>query len=403
MQEAKPKAELNDENATFPGIDAGQIKDYLSREDENQPLVINCLPQNPPASTFVKQETFCKKASKADESSKKETTKKASKSKKSKKCKKQPSRKEFVKEEDPDFAPPYLPPNYIEFFNNYMYSKALEDSEFWEVKKKRPQTQPTVFKYPNTAPASNIQRPTYQSSIPSTSSSCYSAAQNRRPVQQPSTSQDGVHIFRCPPLPMRLHSQTSVSHQLHHQPPRQHSVAMRPSQQASTSLQIHYEDPSEQQQTTQIEEMETYELQPIENHANISSNDQETHLLTMMEVKTDEHQNSNQQSYMSQQTVSSPMAQHQQSVNTITFPEQPFQCQLQASQQIHLPELQRREHQQHLNFSQPLLQQQNHHHQLMQLAPIQSHQQQINPQTNQTVNKDDPGYWPENITWDELV
>ena len=170
MQEARIHAELDDDNTDFFDINAGDIKDYLSQEKESKPLVINCFPRNPPARPYLKTETVCKKASKTNEPSKKGTSKKASKSK-TKKCKKQPSKKEIVKEEDPDFAPPYLPPNYVHFYNNYMSSKALEDSEFWEVKKKRPQTQPTVFKYPNPTLASNIHRPSYQMSIPSTSSS----------------------------------------------------------------------------------------------------------------------------------------------------------------------------------------------------------------------------------------
>ncbi len=230
----------------------------------------------------------------------------------------------------------------------------------------------------------------------------FSAPRNQRALRDPSTSREGVNIFRCPPLPTRLHSQPSMSHQLHHHHQRQHILPMRLSQQASSSLQIHYEEPSEQQeqpQNIQIDEMETFELHPIDNHALTSSNDQETHLLTMIDVKNDDQQNNNQnqlhdnRGFVSHQVVTSQV-QHQHAGNLgISFAGQQFQNQLNTSQRIQLPELQRSElspiMQQHLQMSQQYVphvsrQHSHQHNQLMQMAQIQ--QPQINPQ-NQTGNK----------------
>ena len=177
---------------------------------------------------------------------------------------------------------------------------------------------------------------------------------------------------------------------------------MRLSQQASSSLQIHYEEPveqQEQQQNNQIDEMETFELHPIDNHALISSNDQETHLLTMMDIKNDEQQNNNQSQHHENRgfvphQVMTSQVQHQHVGNLgITFAEQQFQNQLHASQRIQLPELQRSElspiMQQHLQLSQQqvpqsLSRQHSHQHQLLQMAQLQ--QPQINPQS-QAGNK----------------
>ena len=157
---------------------------------------------------------------------------------------------------------------------------------------------------------------------------------------------------------------------------------MRLSQQAPSSLQIHYEEQEQQQQQSiQIDEMETFELQPVDNcnHALISSNEQtiqETHLLTMMEVKNDEQQNNNQlhgnhRAFAPQQhqVVTSQVAQQHQL--GIAFAEQQFQNQVAASR-IQLPELQRSElspiMQQHLQLNS---QQQQRQQQLMQMAPMQ--------------------------------
>jgi hypothetical protein len=187
-----------------------------------------------------------------------------------------------------------------------------------------------------------------------------------------------VNIFRCPPLPTRH----QLHHHHHHQ--QQHAVPMRLSQQASSSLQIHYEEQEQQQQNIQIDEMETFELQPVDscNHALISSNEQpiqETHLLTMMEVKNDEQQNNNQlhgnrahQFAPQQHQVVTSQVQHQhQHQLGITFAEQQFHAA--ASQRIQLPELQRSEIMQHhlqLNSQQQVQRHQQSHHQLMQVAPI---------------------------------